>query len=958
MKQFLLAFLFSLFGLYTVAQTQHALHVESYTLGNGFSVFLNEDPSANEVFGAVMVNAGSKNESPDATGMAHYLEHLLFKGTQTMGTKDYEKEKPYLDSITYLYDQLALSPEPEQKAAIQKSINALAVKASEYGLPNELDKLLRSIGGTGINAFTNTDITFYHNSFPAQEINKWLDLYATRFQNPVFRSFQSELEVVYEEKNRGMDNFTWRIFEKFQSMIFPGHPYGEWTTIGTVEHLKNPQLSKMYAFFYKHYVPENMALILSGNFRAEEVKPLIEDKFGVFEAKGYTPTKLPPPSPIVGVKTEYVKYTPVKVGLIGYQTVPKNHPDRVSLDMCEYLLFNSAETGYMNQLQRKGEIMFCGAFSIPYTEAGCSFLFYVPKILSQSLNDAEGKVMGGYTYLREGKFSDQELQAAKFNLVKDFEQQLENVDERGVLIGMAFNAGLAWDDYIRYPEKVNAVTKEEIIRVAKKYYGDNYVRLISTTGFGKNEKLEKPPYKAVVTEQKGKSSYAEAFEGLPSGTAAPRFIDFKKDVSQVPIAGGHTLFAVPNPVNDLFYLELKFKANKWNNAGMEEAADFINYCGAGAYSLDSLKKTFGAMGCTYAISATENSLVFSVDGRESQLDACLTLLRVLLSEPKAETQSKQRMLSELKTTRKFDKRSPDFMGRALLSYALFGKESEYLTRASKAELKATKEDTWLTTYKNITTSYAADILYTGNASPQELALTIESKLGLSQAGKTDTYVYQEGQTLSQNRIYFVNDKKAVQSQIYFYVPGEKTGLEKYPEIMAFNEYFAGGFSGLMLQEIREYRSLAYATGGGYAFSPEPGKAGRLITYIGCQADKTAEAIEVMLSLVQKMPLKEERMADLKHALLIKAANSYPSFKELAQTVATYQRKGYLADVNQAAYKSFQVFGSDMLLGFYQSHIQPKPIAITIYGDKSRIDLKKLSAFGEVVELKQKDFVRF
>ena len=117
------------------------------------------------------------------------------------------------DSINNLYEILANTSDPARKKQIQGLINDQAVRASAYGLPNEFDKMLKSIGSTGVNAFTNMEMTFYHNSFPSHEIEKWLILYAARFRNPVFRSFQSELEVVYEEKNRSMDNFERRIFE-------------------------------------------------------------------------------------------------------------------------------------------------------------------------------------------------------------------------------------------------------------------------------------------------------------------------------------------------------------------------------------------------------------------------------------------------------------------------------------------------------------------------------------------------------------------------------------------------------------------------------------------------------------------------------------------------------------------------------------------------------------------------
>lgn len=939
------------------SQKNPLLRVETYTLDNGFTVFLNEDPTASKVFGAVMVNAGAKQESPDATGMAHYLEHLLFKGTRTLGTVDYPKEKPFLDSIVVLYDELAKTALPEEKQKIRKHINELSLKASEYGLPNEFDKLLQSIGGTGINAFTDYDMTFYHNSFPAHEIDKWLDLYATRFQDPVFRSFQSELEVVYEEKNRSMDNFTWRIFEKFQTLLFPNLPYGQWPIIGSVEHLKNPQLSRMYAFFNKHYVADNMALILSGNFKTETVKPLIEKKFSALKKGPYEPATFPPLQPINGVRTEYVKYTPVKVGLIGYQTVPKNHPDRTALDVCEYLLFNESETGYLNRLQTNNEIMYCGAFPIVYNGAGGMFLFFVPKILSQSLDNAETKVMQGFSYIGDGKFTEEEFTSAKNDLMKTFEQELEQVEDRGVMIGQAFNYGITWEDHLSYPEKVQALTREEVMKAARTYYAGNYVRMISGTGFPKNEKLDKPPYKAVVTEQKGESEYAKGFSKLPSLPFTPRFVDFEKDVWQVSWKGGHKIYAVKNPVNDLFYLDIRFGAGKLHNPVLETATGFVEYCGAGKYSLQELKNAFAAIGCQYSLECSANFITLHLEGKESSLEPALDLARLVLNEPKAGEKSKDLLLNELGTERKFEKRTPDFGGRALLDYALFGNESVYKKRSSLKQIKAFSDAELLAAFLDVTQHYTAEIRYTGNTGREDFKTLLKSKLRLSTEERSD-FVFREGKAVTKNEIYFVNDPKAVQSQVYFYVPGEAVNEQNYPAMDAFNEYFAGGFSGLVLQEIREYRSLAYATGGGYMDGPLPGKKGRLITYIGCQADKTAEAVEVMVSLIKNMPMKEERMKALQQSLKTKAGTSYPEFAHLAGFVAEWQRKGYTQDPNRYAFAAYDRFGPETITDFYEANIHNRPYIITVYGDKSRISLEKLKALGEVKEISLKDVVTF
>jgi len=284
------SFLLVLLGLLIITtQAQRAdykpIDVEVYQLENGLTIILNEDHNLPQVFGSIMVRAGGKDDPKGATGMAHYQEHMLFKGTQELGTINWEAEKPHIDSIFRLYDRLGRETDPEVRKNIQKEINEESLKANEYAVPNEMFNLLRSMGGTGVNAGTGPDQTIYYNAFPPTQIEKWLDLYSHRFENPVFRSFQAELEVVYEEKNMYSDMFAFSMIENFNKNFYRNHPYGQQTLIGTVEDLKNPSLTRMYDFFTTWYVPNNMALILTGDFDKEIIKPIIEAKFGKWERK-------------------------------------------------------------------------------------------------------------------------------------------------------------------------------------------------------------------------------------------------------------------------------------------------------------------------------------------------------------------------------------------------------------------------------------------------------------------------------------------------------------------------------------------------------------------------------------------------------------------------------------------------------------------------------------------------
>jgi zinc protease len=940
------------------AQPNPLLRTETYQLDNGLTVMLNPDSTASRVYGAVMVNAGAKHELPEATGMAHYLEHLLFKGTRTMGTLDYAAEKPHLDSINRLYERLAVTEDPARQAQLQAQINEQAKAASQYGLPNEFDRLLRGIGGTGINAFTNHEMTFYHNSFPAHEVERWLDLYATRFDQPVFRSFQSELEVVYEEKNRAMDDMGRKFFERLRALLYPNLPYGQWSVLGKVEHLKKPSLIQMYDFFERHYVPGNMALILTGNFDPAAVKPLIEARFGAWEAKPVPRTERSPLQAIEGRQVEKVRITPIKVGTLSWQTVPIGHPDRVAMDLCEYLLFNQDESGLLNQLKQQGDLMFVFGTNDRYLDAGGFHLILVPKPIIQPLRGVRRKVLEVIEQVKQGQISEEAFLAARNALAVDFQAQLENLERRGRLMGRAFNQGVSWEEYLRYPERLQAVSLEEVAAVAQRYLGEDRVELISRTGFAKPTKLAKPPFEPVTTDQKGQSAYAQHLDTLPSQPFAPRYLDFETDVQRRQLPGGHELWHKSNPLNDRFTLSLSWQKGTLHDPRLSLVADLLSFTGTEALPLDALKQRFASLGCSYGVSAGENTFTVRLSGREAQLEPALILLGQWLDKPVAEPEKTMDLVySELRTERKLEEESPSTMGRALINYAIHGEHSPYLTRPDLKEVKQTAASELLANFTALTDQVAAQLTFVGQTPVEVLEPWLRTHLPLAQAGQAVPFQLREQRIPAKPRILVVDNKKAVQSQVYFYVPGVPMDPADYPQVQAFNDYFGGGFSGIVLQEIREYRSLAYSARSSYNLPALVGEPGRLIGYLGCQADKTLDAIGVMHGLIQDLPLKADRLPSLRRSLQMEVVTQFPDFRAVPGRIRAYERQGFRSDPNRAAYAAYSELEMDDLAAFHQKAIADRPYLITIYGDTRRIDLEALAAYGEVEILKAPDIRR-
>jgi len=943
--------------LSTFSFAQDALKVEKFVLDNGFTVILNEDPYATDVYGAVIIKAGSKNDPADATGMAHYLEHLLFKGTNELGAMDWEKEKPLMDSIIFYYDLLGKTSDEEERKKIQKLINNQSVQQAKYANPTEFDKLIKSIGGTQLNAFTATDMTVYHNAFPGDQMENWLELYAHRFQNPVFRSFQSELEVVYEEKNRGMDSPFNKLFEDLHKEMFRSHPYGTQSTIGTTEHLKNPSLTKMYEYFNANYVANNMALVISGNFDKEKAIPVIKEKFSKLRKAEVPAFKDYERSQFDGKEILEVKYTPFKIGLLGYKTFPKGHDDEIAFDICTRILYNESETGLVNKLQLDGEILFGGSIPLSYNDDGAFNLLYGTKIVGQSFEEAETLMYEAIQKVKDGEFSDKDLQIIKQEITRQSKEGLERSRDKAMTLVQLFSEGSSWEEYLEKTKKIEAVTKEDIQRVANKYFTENHLAFRSSIGFPKKDVLEKPGFEPVVNDQKEDSKYAAKFLANITAPENPRILDYDKDAELVKLDESNKIYFTKNPINDLFSLKIQRAVGTDSIENLDFASSLFNYFYTKDKSRDDLKEAFALLGITYYTYTSRSRFTTVFNGSEKNLEAALPLIKELMYNPIADQSALESIIESTIAERESELKDPETLGRYLLEYARFGKESEHLTRLPKKKLKELKVEDILATYKKVF-DYDVTFHYVGQKSKDEVKTLISSTLPLKNTKHNVALLDRSGNEIKKDLIYIIHDKKAVQNRVYFLIntPPFSGNVKDEVGAEAFNQYMSDGFSGILMQEIREYRSLAYTTSGAFITPIHKNNPGVFYSYVGCQSDKTMDAVVVMDSILRHMPQKTERIDLIKAGLINSISSSYPNFRNISSSIDMGRQRGYTESPLKKEFEMYKTLTFEEINSFYENNIQDKPRIITIYGNSEKIDEKELSKYGKIIKLKVSDIL--
>ena len=931
------------------------LEVHTYKLDNGLTVYLNEDHNTTSVFGAVVVRGGGKRDPQDATGIAHYLEHLLFKGTEKMGTIDYEQEKIYLDSIQVKYDELSNTENEDQRLKIQTTINRLSVKAADYAIPNEFNRLIEGMGGTWINAFTSDDIICYLNKFPGNQVEKWLDIYSHRFIDPVFRLFQSELETVYEEKNRAMDNIFRQLFMTYLDNFFKKHPYGQQTILGSVEHLKNPSLTKMQEYYDTYYVSNNMALILTGDININEIKPLIEKKFGVWKSG-----KVPDPisiieEPFSGREIVKKRMTPVKVGIMGYRTVPSGHKDEGTLILCQQLLTNESKTGLVDQLVVDGKIMEAGAFNMDYVDIGGANFFFMPKLLLQSISKAEKLVVGQIQKLKSGDFDDEFFNAVKLTMIREHEENMENMEGRLFTLIDLYGKNKSWQEILEWPNTLEKITKEEVMEVATRYFGEDYLTLHSKMGKPKKYKLDKPPFEPVAPKNsEQKSSYALEFNNIPENNLNLQFIEFDKDVKYAEISDNIHFYYSSNPINSIFSMTMQYGIGNSKIPELDQTAELLNLLGTENYSFNQFKNRLQEIGTTISFNSNKDYFEINIKGFDKKFNESVELVNEFISNVKGDDKKIKKLVENAKTIRKTESKEAATVGRALRDYARWGEQSYYLRRMSVDEINSSKSSDYINYFKSAM-DYEMDIFYTGRLDFNIVSESILNGIKISESPiKSNSPLEFEMNTWDEDIIYLLNDSEAVQSQIYFAINGEIIESQDRSLSNAYNKYFGSGMGSLVFQEIREFRSLAYACGARYVAPFYNGKEGYFGGYIGCQTDKTLEAIEVFREITFNMPEKPDRINRITSGLVKSINSSRPSFRRFPKMVSNWTKQGHSDDPRKLEVSFYNNMSFNDITEFQKKHLFDKSMAITIVTDTSRINIDKLKDYGKIVNISKEE----
>ncbi len=947
--------LFLLLFAGTCLFAQGELKTKTFHLDNGLKVVMCEDHSQPEIYGAVYVHAGSKNDPVDATGMAHYFEHIMFKGTDKIGTTNWEAEKVFLDSIDLMYDRLHETTDVAERQAIQQKINALSQKSAEYAIPNEVDVILTQMGGKSLNAGTSYDQTMYFNTFPSNQLSKWMDVYVERFRNPVFRLFQSELETVYEEKNMYGDNPISAFQEYLFHEAFGEHPYGR-PVIGYTEHLKNPQTSKMREFYNTYYVANNMTLILVGDFDIDATEPMVAEKFGTWRSKELPKQPTYNLPKFNGPTVKEVKMTPIKMGALIFPGVKNSDPDMLPLSLaCN--IFANGETGLMDKLMKDGKIMAAIMLPLSLEDCGGNVMIYIPKLLGQSHENAEELIFGCIDRLKKGDFSDDLFEAMRMSMLTDRLKETESLNDLASLFLELETSGQTYEEYLAETERLKTITKDEVVAIANKYFGNDYLDVRSKMGFPAKDKVDKPNWKPIQAKNtEAKSDFAKAIEAQQVPEVEPQVIKFGEDVVITEVNDSFKLFSTINPCNELFDLKLVFNYGTFNNPDLSLAVSYFQMQGTTTQSPEEFALQLQKLGASVDFYTSDNQFTVHLTGFEKDLNNILALCHSKLQNPSNEEKYIETLVEGEKTGFSTQREDASTWAQAVREYAMYGDQSNYLNHATIKEWSKKSGESLLAEVAEAL-KYDGHVFYSGNTQP-ELVVDMLKKNGLVKpnAIKGQEKIRVEKKYI-EPQVFIASNKKFRQSNIYFYVPGEKLNLKDEALASVFSKYFGTDMYSIVFQEIREFRSLGYTAYANYRYDYLERKPGNLFGFLGTQSDKTLDGMNAFKDLIVNMPVRMEKFNASKEALLKARASDYIGFRDMPSSVQNWMKKGYDHDPRGEVTEIIRNTTFGDVQGFYDRLIKNRPVIIMMSGNEKQIDKKELGKFGTVTKLKYKDIIK-
>ncbi len=925
-----------------------------YTLDNGLKVYLTVNKETPRIQTYIAVRVGGKNDPAETTGLAHYFEHLMFKGTNHFGTLNYEKEKPMLDEIERLFEVYRKTTDEAERKVLYHQIDSVSYEASKLSVPNEYDKLMATIGATGTNAYTGFDQTVFVEDIPSNQVENWAKIQADRFENCVIRGFHTELETVYEEKNMSLTSDSRKMQEALLASLFPDHPYGTQTVLGTQHNLKNPSITNIKNYHKTWYVPNNMAICMSGDFDPDQVVETIKKYFGHLKpnpnlpappAIKESPIKAPVVKEVLGVDAENL--------MLGWRlpgAASKEQND--ILGLVSLILYNG-KAGLLDvDLLQQQKVLYCYAGTFGLADYDAFIVAGAPKG-GQTLDEVKSLFLSEVEKLKKGEFNEDLLQAAINNFKLAEMEQLDSNESRAEMFVSSFVNKENWEDNVNQLDRMSKITKQQIVDFANKYLGDNYAAIYKKQGQDPNEKkIDKPQITPIVMNRDSSSTFLKELQATAVTPIEPVFLDFDKDLDKLQAKADIPVLYKQNTSNDLFTLMYVFDMGTKEDKAMGVAFDYMEYLGTSKKSLREINDEFFKLACYFKVHPGTERTYVTLTGLAENMPKAMTLFEDILADAQVNKPAYGNLVADILKSRTDAKLNQAQNFSRLVQYSIYGEKAPYRNLLSTAELQQMDPQQLVDRIHKIN-SFEHKILYYGPETAQKVVDIINEKHNVPEklipVPKADDAKMLE---TKDNKVYFVQyDAK----QIYFSavsIRDEKFDLNVEPYADMYNEYFGGGMNSIVFQEMRESRGLAYSAAASLISPSKLNDPYVYRTFIATQNDKMIDAMKAFDEIINQMPESEKAFDLAKESLITRLRTDRIIKSDVLWAYLNAQDLGLSIDTRKNLFEKAATMTLNDVKAFQQKWVKDRKYNYVVLGDEKNLDMEGLSKYGKIEKLSQ------
>ena len=927
-----------------------------YTLDNGLKVYMSVNKEQPRLQTMIAVRVGSKNDPAETTGLAHYFEHLMFKGTDKFGTQNYEAEKPLLDEIERLFEVYRVTTDEAERKAIYAQIDSVSQEASKYAIPNEYDKLMQAIGASGTNAWTSFDETNYVEDIPSNQIENWAKIQSERFANATIRGFHTELETVYEEYNMGLTRDNGKLFDKVMAMLFPNHPYGTQTTIGAQEHLKNPSITNIKNYYKTYYVPNNMAICMAGDFNPDEAIKIIDKYFGSLvpnknlpKVEEYKPTRLAEikEAEVYGLESEMVA--------VAWPVAGARSESALIGEILSPVLSNGSCGMIDTNLLQSQKVLDAGGYVEYLADAGIAMVAGEPK-QGQTLEEVRDLLLAEVEKVRNGEFDEELLKSIIANYRRGEMAQLESNFARAYKMEAAFINGLEWADVATELDRAATLTKADLVAWAKENLPlDGYVVVYKRQGEDKSQKkIDKPTITPISANRDAQSDYLVAMQQSEVAPIAPQFVDYKRDLGRTKLENGIEVLHKRNDTNELFSLIYLYDFGGSTFKSLPLAARYMELLGTDEKSAEKIQRELYDLACDFNISVVLDRTYIVISGLSENMDKAMKIVEDYIANVEGDDDVLREVKRDVEQERLNAKSSQQECFGALQKYCIYGAEYARKVKMTTKELRKISSDELLSQIKALPKTQHR-VMYYGPMDLNDVVASLYNSHCVADDLKSVEPVTLTPKNVKTPSVLFAQyDAKQVYYMQYSCRAEDKFDVENSPIANLYNDYFSGGMNSIVFQEMREARGLAYSSYAGLWKGTTPQDPYYFYAFIATQNDKVQQAVEAFDEIIEDMPRSEKAFDLAKSGILANLESKRTTKSNILWGYLEYEKFGLKEDINKTVYEGVKNMTLDDVVAFQQRMVKGRPYTYCVLGDKNDLDMKYLRSLGKVKFLSQEE----